>query len=85
MGGLITMSKLEIERLIVLERVAKGELSQKTAAELLNLTSRQVRRLVGAYRIKGESGIISKKRGKPSNHQLSSEITETALKFIREK
>ena len=85
MGGLITMSKLEIERIRILERVAKGELGQKTAAGLLDLTSRQVRRLVSVYRIKGETGIISKKRGKPSNHQLSSEITEKALKFIREK
>ena len=44
-GRLLTMSAKELDRLAVIRRVAESELSQVKASELLELTSRQVRRL----------------------------------------
>ncbi len=60
----------ELSRLEVIQKVIKRELKQYIAAELLNISVRQVERLVFNYRINGALGIISKKRNKSSNHQI---------------
>lgn len=64
------MSAGERDRLAVIRRVVARELSQVRAGELLNIGSRQVKRLVAAYRRRGDRGLVSGKRGKPSNNRL---------------
>ena len=69
-GDLIEMSAKERDRLAVVRRVVACELTQVRAGELLGLSVRQVKRLVSAFRRRGDRGLVSGRRGKPSNNRL---------------
>lgn len=84
-NGTITMAMRELDRLKIIQAVIDGSLKPSRAAERLGLTDRQVRRLVNYVRTEGPSGIVSKRRGKPSNNRLSSDTVATALKLIRSR
>jgi hypothetical protein len=79
------MSAKEVERLRVLEGVRKKHLTQVKAAELLNISDRQVRNLLALTTSKGPKGLISKKRGAPSNHTKPQALRDEVLTLIREK
>ncbi len=65
------MSAQERDRSAMVRRVATGELTQVRAAELLAITSRHMGRLVGAWRERGDRGLVSGRRGKRSNNRRS--------------
>ncbi len=69
-GEVLALSGAERERLDVLRRLMRGELRQGRASELLGIGVRQVKRLVRNYRCEGEASVVSRRRGKPSNHRL---------------
>lgn len=77
------MSKKEHHRLDVLKRLAAGRLTQLMAATELRLTSRQVRRLQQAYASTGARGLVSKQRGRASNHQLNPKLKRRVIQLIR--
>ncbi|MGO4158659.1 helix-turn-helix domain-containing protein, partial [Cupriavidus sp. YAF13] len=56
--GLITMSLREVDRFKVIQATAEGLLAQWRAAERLDLTARQVRRLVQRWRADGPMGLL---------------------------
>jgi transposase len=79
------MSNREITRLEVMQRLKEKRLKQKQAAAMLGLSIRQVKRLYRSYRKKGAQGLVSKRRGKPSNHRLDAGVAQQALDLIKEK
>ena len=79
----VTMSARELDRLEVLGRVAERRLSQRRAAEQLGLSERQVRRLCRALVEQGAAGLVSRKRGRPSNRKLPSAVRDEALALVR--
>lgn len=81
--GNITMSKKELTRLEVLQRVADRQVRQRDAARMLSVSERQVKRLVRAFRAKGAAGVVSKRRGQPSNHKFDVVFKEQALDRLR--
>lgn len=80
-----TMSAEELDRLQVIQRVDEKRLSQREAARILGRSPRSVRRWLAAYRAVGASSVPSKLRGRPSNHQLPSELRRRAVELVREK
>ena len=84
MDELLTMSNQEISRLEVMQRLKEKRLTQKEAAGMLQLSVRQIKRLYRAYKALGAKGLISARRGKPSNHQLKAEVVQQALDLIKE-
>jgi transposase len=78
-----TMSAKELERLEVLGRVIERRLTQRQAAEQLGLSLRQVERLCRALRSAGAGGLVSRKRGRPSNRKLPEAVRERALDVVR--
>lgn len=85
MDELLTMSKQEITRLEAMQRVKEKRLTQKEAAGMLKLSVRQVKRLYRAYKSKGAKGLISGRRGKPSNHRLDESELQRALDLLKER
>jgi len=73
------MSTKEINRLEILEKVKTKRMTQRVAAEILKLSTRQVKRLVKAYREQGAVGLVSKRRGKPSNNQITQELKQKVV------
>ena len=53
----VSMSYEELDRVSVLQRVIEKRLTQREAARVLGLTSRQVRRLRRAYERDGPEGL----------------------------
>jgi hypothetical protein len=68
----ITMSRNELTRLRVPIDVADGRLSVADATGLIGVGRRQIYRLLQAFRADGADGLISRKRGGPSNRALGS-------------
>ena len=77
---LLRMSQQELTRLEVIQQVAAKQLTQLSAAALLNISPRQMRRLQVRYREEGAAGLTSKKRGQPSNHQLDQALKDKACR-----
>ena len=82
MDKLLTMSKKEWTRKQIMERIEERGLKQKEAAEMLGITSRQVRRLLKRYRSDGAEGLISRHRGKRSNHQIDPKRKRQAITLL---
>jgi transposase len=82
MDELLTMSKKELTRLEVIRRLEEKRMRQKEAAEILGISTRHVRRLLHSYRLHKEKGLISKRRGKPSNNRLKAEIRQQAIDLL---
>lgn len=66
-----------------MEQLKHKVLNQSDAANLLNITTRQVKRLWKKYKQYGEAGLISKRRGKPSNRKLSQAQRSEIVAIIR--
>lgn len=85
MKEIVTMSKKEIRRLEVFKAFEAKPRSQKELAEDLGVSERQVRRVLKRYKKDGVEGLISKKRGAPSNNALSQDIKDKALSITCSK
>ena len=68
--GWVIMSERELNRVEVLAQVDDGCLSVDNAANMLDLTRRQVFRLLKRYRQDGASAIRHQARGKPPNNMV---------------
>jgi transposase len=85
MEGYIIMSNKELKKLEVIPKIIEKTYTQAKAAQILDLSIRQVKRLCKNYRREGVQGLVSKKRGKPSNRQLPQEEKERIASCIYEK
>lgn len=83
MKGIISMSIKETERVSILDKLMGKELKQKHAAKMLNLSVRQVQRLVKRYKRLGAAGIPHQLRGTFSNHRISRDEINRVLGIIQ--
>lgn len=78
------MSKKEHDRFNILVQVQNKAITQTKAAELLGITDRQVRNLLFSLKVDGCKGLISKKRGQPSNHKYKLSTKEEVLNILKQ-
>ena len=79
------MSRREIDRLMILDGVIKGEVTQVIASEVLGLSERQVRRLVTRIKEEGPEGIIHRSRGRRSVRKMPDEMASEIQRVIKER
>lgn len=84
MSCLIVMSQKELHRLELIQKIRGRSLSVVQAAALLGLSRSQVHRLLQAYDQAGADGLVSKKRGRPSNRRHSEAFRNLVLDLVRE-
>ena len=84
-GDLIEMSGQERDRLATVRQVVDRRMTQQRAAEVLKVGVRQVKRLVAAYRRRGDRGLVSGRRGKPSNNRFAAERTARIEVALRDR
>jgi len=77
----ILMSMKELRRLQVIHQVMERKMTQGTASGLLELTDRQIRRIVKRVRELGEKGIAHRSRGKRSNRAIDGTIKTRVMKL----
>jgi len=80
---MIVMSLREVKRLKAVQSATDRQITQKAAASMVNLSERQVRRLVKAVREHGDRGIIHALRGQSSNRGFPEEIKEEVLSLYQ--
>ncbi len=81
---LVTMSDSEIRRFKIIQDVCDRRIRRSDAAEILNLSVRQVQRLMNRLREYGAAGLAHQARGRPSNHRYPSDNREMILKLVRD-
>ena len=81
----ICMNVNELKRLEIVMKVIEKRLTQTEAADILDISVRQMKRLVKKFRVDKHEGLVSKKRGFPSNRQLPKGLKQLAISLIEEK
>ncbi|MBN2256751.1 MAG: ISNCY family transposase [Anaerolineaceae bacterium] len=82
---LVQMSRRELDRKRLLDRILDRLLPQKDAAMEMGLSGRHVRRLLRRYKEHGAPGLVSQRRGKPSNRKLPEALKNRVLELIRNR
>lgn len=83
--GLIAMSERDLQRIEILSKVVAGRMTMVSAAYVLDLSERQVRRLVQRIRTGGAASIRHKAIGRPSNNRISDGVRDYAMTLVRER
>ncbi|WP_041678646.1 ISNCY family transposase [Rhizobium etli] len=83
--GLIAMSERDLQRIEVLSKVIAGRMTMVTAAHVLALSERQVRRLLDRISTDGAASIRHKAIGRPSNNRISDGVRDYAVTLVRER
>jgi transposase len=79
---LVTLSAQELSRAETMHRVKLGALTQREAARILRLSLRQVKRLWRRYRKDGAAGLVSRRRGRPSNNRLAAPFVARVVRLV---
>ena len=79
---LLPMSRKDLDRWQIMQAIKDKRMTQKKAAESLGITVRHVKRLYRAFRRRGAAGLVSGRRGQPSNNRLDPEVVKQALDLI---
>ncbi len=76
------MTQRDRDRLVVLKKAQKKLITQRQAAEELDLTERQVRRLLVKLKGGGDKAVLHGLRDRGSNRRLAEEIREQAVRIL---
>ena len=83
MEGIVGLSAKERARLVELELVKARRQTLRAAAERLDLSRRQIRRIWRRFRSKGVKGLAHASRGRPSNRATEIETKGRVLETCR--
>lgn len=76
---IIIMSKKELKRIPVVHSVINNHLTQKEAADILGLSTRQIRRIIKDLKEEGEAALVHRSRGRPSNRAKPPDLKNKVL------
>ena len=76
------MTAKDVLRSQVMAQVLEGKLDQASAAGRLGISVRQIKRLKRRMLDEGTEGLLSRKRGKPSNRRTPADVLEKAMGLI---
>jgi transposase len=82
---MVMVSREELKRLHIIQRVFEKRVRQVEAARILFLSTRQIRRIIKRVRREGEAGISHRSRGRPSNRRFPQKIKAKAIKLYQQK
>jgi hypothetical protein len=85
MQEILTMSIGERQRLQVVARIKHGDITIAEAAKSLDLTERQMYRVLARHKAQGDVGLIHRLRGRPSNQGYGKEVKAGVLQLYREQ
>lgn len=85
MEGHLLMSRKELERRSLFERVKRKELHLTEACELLGVSYRQVKRSYGRYVLEGDAGLVHRSRGQASNRGYPAALKGAALDYYAQR
>lgn len=81
----VIMSGKELRRVHVLRQAMDKRITQVKASGLLQLTPRQVRRLMARVRREGDAGLAHRGRGRPSNRRMAEPLKAKILRLYAQR
>lgn len=79
-----SLTQQEQTRLNVIKKLHAKEITTDQAALVLGLSKRQILRLSKSVKHEGHKGVVSKKKGAPSNNRLPEALKQQVLSLIKE-
>jgi hypothetical protein len=79
----VLMSSGELDRLDVLTRLDAGAMSVRDVEAITGLCRRQIFRLLHRFRQDGAAGVVSRRRGRPSNRRLPEPMRIRIIDLVR--
>ncbi len=76
------MTQRDRDRLVVLKKAQKKLITQRQAAAELEMTARQVRRLLRRLKKEGDKAVIHRLRGRPSNRKTDEKTREDIVRIL---
>jgi transposase len=76
------MTQRDRDRLVVLKKAQKKLITQKQAAAELEMSERQVRRMLRQLKARGDKAVIHALRGRPSNRKVSEPVRQKILQIL---
>ena len=76
------MTQADRDRLVALKKAKKNLITQREAAEELELSIRQVQRLLNGLKQHGDKAVVHGLLGKPSNRRIEDKIEKQAVKIL---
>ena len=76
------MTQKDRDRLMTLRKAKKKIITQRQAAEELDLSIRQVKRLLYGLKKRGDKAVIHGLRGKASNRRIGESVEKEAVKIL---
>jgi transposase len=80
----IAMTQEELKRKTIIEQAVEQRILQREGAERIGVSERHFRRILSRYRKRGDEGLVSEHRGKPSNNRLGEQTREEIGELIRD-
>jgi hypothetical protein len=80
--GRLEMTQADRDRLVALKKAKKNLITQREAADELELSIRQVQRLLCGLKKEGDKAVVHGLRGHPSNRRIEEEIERQAVKIL---
>ena len=79
------MTQGDRDRLVVLKRAQKKQITQRQAAIDLDVSERHIRRMRVKLKEVGDKAVIHGLRGRRSNRRLSEPVRESALRILSQE
>jgi len=82
---IVMFRQKELKRLHVVRKILEKVIKQVEAAKILELSFRQIQRLVQRVKVEGDKGVVHKSRGRASNRRLADRVKERVIKVYRKR
>lgn len=82
---IIRMSVKELSRIKTIHSVLEEEITQKKAADILDLSDRQIRRIVKRVGEEGNKGFIHKSRGRHGHRAIPEDVKAKVLELYQKR
>lgn len=79
----LIMSRKEREQLGVFKKLVAGEMTQATAAQVLQISERWVRKKLKRYHLQGDAGLVHQGRGRPSQRRWDGQECALAIELLK--
>jgi len=76
------MTQADRDRLVALKKAKKNLITQREAAVELELSIRQVQRLLASLKERGDKSIVHGLRGRSSNRKIDEKIEQQSVKIL---
>src|ERR1700737_1654446 len=80
--GQLLMTQADRDRLVTLRKAKKRLITQREAAAELELSVRQVKRLLYALKKQGDKAVVHGLRGRPSKRRIGEAVEREAVKVL---